>query len=121
MECLSTNGTFAVTFRENTTLQIPYDSSLFEFKGYLEQLYTIGKVLVSFDEEFFIDTTYQTNFIDPICANPAKFVYIEFLTETGRLPLLEVPSRNTVNLNGHVLVTRIRKGNKEDEECSSQV
>ena len=40
LNCLANNGTFRLTFRENTTLPISYNATTEELEFYLEQIYT---------------------------------------------------------------------------------
>lgn len=40
LHCLADNGTFRLTFRENTTTPISYNATAAELKYHLEQIYT---------------------------------------------------------------------------------
>ena len=47
LQCRAVNGTFTLTFRENTTLPISINDTASQLEYRLEQLYTIGDVSVT--------------------------------------------------------------------------
>jgi hypothetical protein len=105
------NGTFLLTFRENTTVPISYNASAKELEYHLEQLYTIGNVTVTFvgGQHGRQGNLSVCNVWDNVT------VYIEFETEFGDLPLLQA-DKAAILIN----ITEYRKGDKEDMECSGQ-
>jgi hypothetical protein len=114
LRCRANNGTFQLTFRENTTLPIAYNATKAEIKIALEQLFTIQSVVVIGRQN------------DSVCSSSGDTVtYVEFLSEFGDLPLLKVDTsllsyytsgsaHNYVEFN----ITEYQKGTKEDIECS---
>lgn len=116
--CRADTGFFFLTFRENTTVPIFVNSTIQELSHYLEQLYTISKVSVKIHN--------QENSSLPICTVFGNYsVHIEFMTEYGDLPLLIPHIRNlqlthpSVSHGLIVNVTEVRRGTKDDLECSA--
>jgi hypothetical protein len=127
LECRADNGTFTLEFRQNKTLPIPWDATAFELQGYLEQIFTIGRVRVTFG-----DYTSALTLNTSVCAVFQNYTaYIEFLTETGDLPLLAFDVTDLQAIHAFadktfwgdqrvMNITEVQKGTKEDVECSGQ-
>jgi hypothetical protein len=121
MHCLANNGSFHLTFRQNTTELISYQATVSELAAKLEDLNTIGKVNVyATNGSFFM--TDGVNICDTF-NNIA--VYIEFLTEFGDLPLIRSDPELIDNTGGFapafaITIAEYQKGTKEDMECSGQ-
>eukprot|EP01034_Spumella_vulgaris_P022370 gene22370-28492_t len=120
--CLADNGTFQLTFRENTTLPISYNATALELQQSLEQIYTISQVSVTTSGNYLRNHS-VCNVFDNIT------IYIEFLGEFGDLPLLQTDVRGIQNVgfglslysgNFVMNITEYQKGTKFDLECSAQ-
>jgi len=115
--CLADAGKFQIFFRENVTMFIENNASVAEFELALEQMMTISTVDITV-----VNKVYTQH--DWICHNDSRYLEIEFTSEFGDLPLLQVVSnslsykdnRNRAQAN----ITEIVKGTKEDVECSGQ-
>lgn len=121
--CTATSGTFALTFRENTTALISFDTTLSEFEYDLQLLRTIRKVSVTSGTSGLPDgwddfqrrrrltagdptgqPTGQPSvqpsrqplaYDNRICTSSGNVtLYIEFETEFGDLPLLTLETNN---------------------------
>jgi hypothetical protein len=116
--CKADNGTFRLTFRENTTLSIPYNASAAYLKNRLEQLFTIREVSVSI-------IGYDN---DTVCTSHGNaHTYVEFTTEFGDLPLMKLYSSDLTYYGSSGIhnyagfnITEYQKGSKEDMECSGR-
>ena len=124
LKCRADNGSFTLTFRENTTYPISINATAAELEYRLEQLYTIGDVAVTI-----LGGHVGHNVNRTVCnAYDNHTVLIEFLTETGDLPLLSASTGNIdnfVGLSKYILyeainITEYVRGDKEDIECSGQ-
>eukprot|EP00597_Dinobryon_sp_UTEXLB2267_P019348 CAMPEP_0201102778 /NCGR_PEP_ID=MMETSP0812-20130820/20288_1 /ASSEMBLY_ACC=CAM_ASM_000668 /TAXON_ID=98059 /ORGANISM="Dinobryon sp., Strain UTEXLB2267" /LENGTH=698 /DNA_ID=CAMNT_0047360485 /DNA_START=253 /DNA_END=2346 /DNA_ORIENTATION=- len=125
LHCQADNGTFLLTFRENTTVPISFNATASELEYHLEQLYTIGDVLVTF-----IGGQNYHRVNHSVCSIWDNVtVYIEFLTEFGDLPLIQADTSGIMNYgfgiqNYHdhqvMNISEYQKGDKEDIECSGQ-
>lgn len=101
-------GTFALIFRENHSLPINSNDTIYELKQRLEQLLTISKVAVRKNSEVFNDT---------ICSAQGNYsIFVEFLTEFGDLPLMKW-RRLSGDIN--LVISQYQKGTKTDLECSA--
>lgn len=132
LDCIADNGTFTLTFRENTTLPIAANTTAYQLKVALEQLYTIGEVDVSILIDGYEKSgEYLNRTVCSIFSNNS--VLIEFMTETGDLPLLIPEVQNLKNIHSYIdqipsdsfdwylmNITEFVAGTKEDIECSGQ-
>lgn len=118
LRCYGDSGYFTLKFRDNVTTTIPATATSEELMVNLQDLYTIHKVEVSVNGNLGTKT--------PICSvgDVQHDVFIQFLSEYGDLPnLIPDVTLLTDTATGHVTyinVTEIRKGTKEDQECSGQ-
>ena len=109
--CTATGGSFKLTFRENTTLSIPFDTTVAELETYLERLYTI------IDVDVYYGGVGGRN--SAVChENDNIDIYIEFKTEFGDLPLITADVSTLTGPNNGVVITEETQGSKEDIECS---
>ena len=117
LRCYGDSGYFTLKFRDNITTTIPATATTDELMVCLQDLYTIHNVEVS------IYGNLGTKV--PICSvDEDRKVFVKFLSEFGDLPdlipdvslLIDAQYGNTTYIN----VTEIRKGTKEDQECSGQ-
>ena len=107
INCGAINGTFQLTFRENTTLPIAFNATSAILKASLEQIFTIREVSV----------TIFNGIIDSVCTqNALQSFLIEFKTEFGKLPLLK--SVTTLLPHSAFNITEYQKSTKKDIECS---
>ena len=118
LHCHGDSGYFTLKFRDNITTTIPATSTINELMVSLEDLYTIHSVKVTMNG--------NERSSAPICTvnDNNRLIFIEFLSEFGDLPML-IPDvtllTNSVNDDPvYVNVTELRKGTKEDQECSGQ-
>ena len=84
----------------------------------MQQLYTIHRVSITYQNS--TNTT-----IDSICTTNGTTSYIEFLSEYGDLPLIEIVSNelivngdNNTITNGIVSISKYQAGTTEEYECS---
>lgn len=105
LKCRATAGSFHLIFRENTTLPILHNDTERTLQMKLEQLFTIGRVAVTFG----INNTHT------VC-NSSSPVYIEFLSEFGDVPMLKGVISSLTHTS--FSITEYQKGTKEDVECS---
>mmetsp|Transcript_18301 Transcript_18301/g.65113 ORF Transcript_18301/g.65113 Transcript_18301/m.65113 type:complete len:827 (-) Transcript_18301:915-3395(-) len=90
IECQADSGSFAITFRGHTTVQIPHDTAYGHLEAYLEALPSIRAVTV----------TFASNASAAVCAPDFKARSdIEFTQEFGSLPALRLASED-LSLNG---------------------
>ena len=121
-DCKANAGTFQIFFRENITMFIPYNSNVTDFKRALEQMLTVNKV----DVTMYNKNNSHINNHDFICSPDYddRYLYVEFLTEFGDLPLMQAVSSSLtfdgVSSQASINITEVIKGNKEDIECSGQ-
>jgi hypothetical protein len=124
--CRANNGTFTLTFRENTTLPIDFNATTNELKYRLEQLFTIGNVDVTISGEKFASYGGEST----VCSSERNTsVLIEFLTEHGDLPMLRADV-SKLDMNGEYVfdsfytgnfmlnITEYQRGTTQDVECS---
>lgn len=101
--CTNVDSNFTVTFRRQTTRQIPPNASVTTVANALMDLSTIGFVNVSFTNSTHACNTSYVN---------GTGIEVFFLTELGDVPLMKtVPKFN---------VSEVIKGTKEDVECSNR-
>ena len=118
VRCIADSGTFTITFRGNTTEVINYDDTAGMLEMKLEQIFTISRVTVKLFE---VDQ--ETAVTNALCsANGDTYIFIEFMTESGDLPLIAVTAVDLGLTGGTASLAVIEafKGTKEDEECSGQ-
>lgn len=119
LNCKADSGSFTISFRGNTTEAINYDDThdVVEYK--LEEIFTISHVTV----RLFVNQNNEGTVGTTICSSAGTtYAFIEFLTETGNLPLITMTdvslalTSDTPSLAAREWVT----GTKEDIECSGQ-
>eukprot|EP00644_Phytophthora_capsici_P008553 jgi/Phyca11/7530/fgenesh1_pm.PHYCAscaffold_20_\ len=77
VQCIADAGSFTLSFRDETTVRIPFDAAESVVKAALEELSTIGEVNVAFSSGAMA------------CSNSVNTVMmVDFLTELGDLPSL---------------------------------
>jgi len=115
MVCQADEGSFTLTFRENTTEPILNNATESELEAALEKLYTIHDVTVTLNQGA------------TVCDMDGSNVTIEFVYEFGDLPLITantdnlVDSANPGNTGAMLMnITEQTKGTKIDVECSAQ-
>ena len=120
--CSATAGTFSIKFRENTTAAINWNDGAPIVKKKLEDIFTIGKVNVTFVNSTVVGTPgYGSG--KGICNT--TYASVEFLSELGDVPPLRVVSStlskkpNLSDSISKINVTEYYKGTKENLECSS--
>ncbi len=119
INCQATEGSFTLKFRENTTMTINYDDPFSVFAYRLEQLYTIHAVDVTYYEDD-LETKASS---DTFCTSDgSNYVYIEFLSEHGDLPLISWTDIDLLDsgTTPTFVISEHRAGTKEDIECSGQ-
>ena len=90
--------------------------ALLEMK--LEQIFTISHVTVKL---FKVDQ--ETAVANALCSsNGDTYIFIEFMTESGDLPLITTTDVNLGLTGGtpSLAIIEAYKGTKEDDECSGQ-
>ncbi|KAG3241315.1 hypothetical protein PI124_g13831 [Phytophthora idaei] len=81
IQCIADAGSFTLTFRDETTTNIPYNAVESDVKAALEELSTIGEV----------DVTFSGGAV--ACSSSLNIVVmVDFLTELGDLPPLSGPN-----------------------------
>lgn len=115
LSCVADGGSFTLSFRGQTSKDIPYNAKLTDMYEYLEAIPTIGK-----------------SGVKVIMAGPQAcsdsgigyYMMIEFRQPFGDVPLLVTDSRKltmTNNIAGVLLhMAENVKGTKEDAECSDR-
>merc|ERR1711907_244487 len=117
LRCYGDSGYFKLKFRDNTTTIISATATTDELMVSLQDLYTIHNVEVSIYGNVGSKV--------PICSvNEDRKIFIQFLSEFGDLPALIPDVTLLTNIQNdnvtYINVTEIRKGTKEDQECSGQ-
>ncbi|GBG28286.1 Multiple epidermal growth factor-like domains protein 10 [Hondaea fermentalgiana] len=105
MTCIATAGTFQVSFRQDFSADIPYDATVAQFRAYLQALYSINEVAVSFDSG------------STVCSSGAGTVSTLSFKVPGDLPLL---TADTTQLTGSISFEESVQGTTEFIECSGQ-
>lgn len=124
LKCTATGGTFTLTFREETSVDIPYNSDQTSLQSALEALDEIGTVSIIYD----------TGAV--ACSATGVTISITFETELGELPALTLNTDKLqdnvggsgadgtgsieIAIHGEVLgaVTSVT-GTRENAECSN--
>eukprot|EP00601_Ochromonadales_sp_CCMP2298_P000370 CAMPEP_0173180592 /NCGR_PEP_ID=MMETSP1141-20130122/6800_1 /TAXON_ID=483371 /ORGANISM="non described non described, Strain CCMP2298" /LENGTH=1152 /DNA_ID=CAMNT_0014103457 /DNA_START=210 /DNA_END=3668 /DNA_ORIENTATION=- len=109
--CAANEGSFQLSFRGHTTRSINANASADQLVKLLEELPTLGRVQVSYDEG-------QTN----LCSAPNNYrARVTFVSLVGPVALLEVVNQNVLGHPGEVTVTRLSEGVVEGLfECSGK-
>lgn len=113
ISCKAGSGTFTLSFRHKTTVEIPYNARATEIEKYLEDLVTIGDVKI-------------VMFASPgqACTDAGTTWTVEFVNNFGDVPML-VPGADKLSFSNAVYTVSLEveeqvKGTKEDEECSNR-
>jgi hypothetical protein len=106
LNCKAKNGSFILTFRENSTVPIQYNETAYRLQLILNEVLTIREVQVTI-----------VNPSNSVCnENGDLNVFIEFLAEHGNLPLLKY---DTTNLPHSLFnISEYQESTKKDVECS---
>lgn len=124
MQCVATTGTFTLTFRDQTTADIPFNANEAAVKSALESLSTLKEVKVTFRGS------------TVACSTSNSVVLIDFVSELGDLPALRGSQAllcDNVNGNGQggsgtlvfasqgaILQSEVSvKGTRENAFCSN--
>ena len=120
--CQANMGSFTLTFRENTTEPIHYNSTASDLETSLQALPTIRRVNITV-----LSSGWSGKSPQRVCsASGNTTLYVEFQTEFGDLPLLRIANNklglrnSTATIPGTVSISEYQKGTKEDVECSRQ-
>jgi len=109
-EATGTDGTFSLTFRQQSTTQLSYDSKVADVEAALEALSSITDVSVTLDDQTADSST------TIVCGAGGTTWHVEFYSPTSDVPLL---TSTTENLDDFT-ITETVKGDKEWEECSGR-
>ncbi|CAM9369942.1 unnamed protein product [Phaeothamnion confervicola] len=117
ISCIGGFGTFTLAFRGAETVELQYDASADDVEAALGALSTLRNVAVTFEDD---DVT-------TACAVPAASMLVEFITETGDLPILvaefsnlfESSALSSLAAAGVMSVTEVTAGTREDVECAA--
>mmetsp|Transcript_8641 Transcript_8641/g.11395 ORF Transcript_8641/g.11395 Transcript_8641/m.11395 type:complete len:666 (-) Transcript_8641:165-2162(-) len=101
--CTGDSGSFILTFREASTVEISYDSTASDVEGYLNALATIEIVEVTSDES-------------TVCTSSGNTFYVEFHMPTSDVPDLEIVNDGLDSIT----ISEYQKGTKEYAECSNR-
>eukprot|EP01031_Cornospumella_fuschlensis_P038707 gene38706-47059_t len=113
VSCKADGGSFTLTFRGKTTVNIPFNAKVYDLQAKLEAVPSIGK------------GNLKIIFYGPqACTDYGTTFTVEFLQHFGDLPLMVVDKRKLTlsnSLSSAVLtVAKVRSGTKEDLECSNR-
>ena len=113
ISCKAGSGTFTLSFRQKTTVEIPYNAKAAEIELYLENLVSIGDVKI-------------VMFSSPgqACTDAGTSWTVEFLNNFGDVPML-VAGTSKLSFGNAVYTVQLDieeqvAGTKEDEECSNR-
>jgi hypothetical protein len=106
----TTDGSFTLSFRQQKTTSLSYNSKVADVKAALESLSTLYAVSVYLDDENADATT------TPVCSVSGTTWHIEFLSPTGDVPNVKA----TTDAIEAFTITERTKGNKEWIECSGR-
>jgi len=123
IRCSATAGGFYIKFRENTTALINWNDPAALLETKLEAIFSIGNVTVTYHN----DTSFATaghGSAKGICNT--TYADVEFLTELGNLPMMNVTGVTLTQKIGmsdqaiipKINITEAQKGTKENIECS---
>jgi hypothetical protein len=115
IKCTANTGTFKLTFRNKTTNSIAYNANALTIKTALEELSSIGEVIVTIMETSDVPTLACSN-----TAGTNHYFDIEFRTELALLPLLELTDSLTHGSAKVFTVTQQKKGRGVLKECSGK-
>lgn len=107
IECNAYQGYFRLSFRGQVSRKIYANASQVEVKNILENVPTIGEVLVSTPG-------------DDLCiASQRTFSNITFISQIGNVPLLQVYENNLGGRTGSITINRLQASSARDlQECS---
>lgn len=103
----SSSATVGFTFRQRSTSPLAHDSSLEQLEHALESLTSVVDVKIS---------NLSGDLSEPLCSSSGTTAYIEFLSPTGDVPLLELDS---VSVDSASVVEKTQ-GTKEHRVCSGR-
>lgn len=105
--CIASAGSFQATFREDTTPDIMYNTNKDTFTAYLEALYSINEVEVTFSG----GSTTQ------VCSSGSGTTVTLSYLVPGDLPLMQF---DVTQLTGTITISETVQGTTEFIECSGQ-
>ncbi len=102
LKCEATSGYFQVSFRDEASDYIDYNSTIYEFTRKLHSIRTLGQVQV----KWYLNDTIGNMDTEGICSTVRdRTISITFLSEIGNIPMLETIKSK---LYGNVGVTRLQ-------------
>lgn len=107
-ESTGTDGTFILSFRQESTVSLGHGSFVADVEVALETLQGITDVHVYLDDDTADATT------TPVCGSGGTAWYVEFYSPTSDVPMITVTAENLDDF----AITEFKKGNKEWAECS---
>ncbi|KAL8001772.1 putative EGF-like domain-containing protein [Plasmopara halstedii] len=110
INCIADGGYFTLTFRQETTLVIPFDANVARVQATFETLQSVRGAIVTFD----------TGTV--ACSATGVVITIEFTFMQGDLPLLNIDTSG-LTLSGNpttLTVAELVKGTKANIECSAR-
>jgi len=114
MTCTATSGTFTLSFRSESTEPIASNATKAILKQRLEELSTIGQVVITMDNQdasaYRFDSVCSASAVTPI------YVGVKFISELGNLPML---TANDAGLVGSVSIWETVPGTKVEFECAN--
>ena len=108
LSCDMDSGNFTLAYKGQTTSNLSYNSTLTQVENALMNLTTIGEVRIESPSPW----------ICPVYPQQENAT-ITFLTDLGDLPLVSVATSGA-GASGGITVKELRKGTKENAECSNR-